>query len=339
MYRSAKRGEEISTLVRERTDQMIELSVVNLFCQCCSLNDELDGREKEVAASRQLLKQAEAFRVAEYATETDLARARADVLARERDYENAQRESKLALSRLLQAMNLWPLADIKLKPESLLDAAGRRLVVSTPGEDAHEMAARDMIAVPVESWMFHALLSRREMHVQDRTIALRRNEVIRSLAMFLPNLMGFANYYTTSDSYTVNQEYWGTGLQASLSAFAGFRDVQSYLKARQLEKGSYVEREETAMMILLQVIEAHKNLANAQQVLGVAEAFSQAADRMLADADSQYRAGLVELSQLLQAQAACSEAHARLRNAAFADAVALYAFRNVLGDNVEDVLR
>ena len=336
MYRSAKRGQEISTLVRERTDQMVELSVVNLFCKCCSLSEELDGREKELAASRQLLKQAEALRVAEYATETDVARARADALARELDYANAQRESKLAVSQLMQAMNLWPLADTNLKPESLLDAAGRRLIVRTPGEDAREMDARDLVTVPVESWMFHALLSRREMHVQDRTIALRRNEVIRSLAMFLPNLTGFANYYTMSDSLTVNQEYWGSGLQSSLSAFAGFRDVQSYLKARQQEKGAYVEREETAMMILLQVIEAHKDLTDARQLLDVADASVHAADKLLADVDSQYRAGLVELSILLEARAACSEAHARLRNAAFADAVALYAFRNVLGGNVEE---
>jgi len=337
MYRSAKRGQEISTLVRERTDQMIELSVVNLFCQCCSMNEELEGREKELAASRQRLKQTEALNAAKYATETDLALARADTLARERDYANVQRESKLALSRLMQVMNLWPLADLKIKPESLLDASNGRLIVHTPGEDPREMASVELVTVPVENWMFHALLSRREMHAQDRTIALRRNEVLRSLAMFLPNLVGFANYYTTSDSYTVNQEYWGTGLQGTLSAFAGFRDVESYLKARQQEKGSYVEREETAMMILLQVIEAHKNLTDAQEVLAVAAASSLAADKMMADSDSQYRAGLLELSRLLEAQAGYSNAHARLRNAAFADAVALYAFRNVLGGNVEEI--
>lgn len=272
MYRSAKRGEEIAALVRERTAQMIELSVVNGFSQCCALDEDVAAREKDVSAARQFLRQAEAFRASDSATGSDVVRARAIALQRERDYANAQREAKLARSRLLQIMNLWPLADVTLKPASLLDSATGRFSIRTPGEEPIELAARDLLTVPVETWMFHALLSRPEMHAQDRTIALRRNEVIRSLAMFLPNLTGFANYYTTSDSYTVNQEYWGTGLQASLSAFTGFRDVEAYLKAREQRKNAYVEREETAMMVLLQVLDAYKNLQDAQQVLDVAKA-------------------------------------------------------------------
>ena len=337
MYRSAKRGQEIATLVRERTGQMIELSVVNGFCQCCSLDEEVAGREKDVTAARQLLRQAEALRAADSATGSDVDRARAFALEREREYANAQREAKIARSRLLQIMNLWPPAGVTLKPESLLDSATRRLAIRTPGEALHDLAAGDLLTIPVETWMFHALLSRPEMSVQDRTIALRRNEVIRSLVMFLPNLLGFANYYTTSDSYTMNQEYWGTGLQASLSAFVGFRDVDAYLKARQQKKSAYVEREETAMMILLQVLEAYKNLQDAGQVLNVADASATAAERGLADVESQYRGGLVELSRLLEAQATCAEALARRRSAAFANAVALYAFRNVLGGNVDEV--
>jgi outer membrane protein TolC len=331
MYRSAKRGEEIATLVRERTDQMIELSVVNGFSQCCSLDEEVAAREQDVTAARQLLRQAEALRAADSATGGEVDRAHAVALESERGHANAQREAKLARSRLLQIMNLWPLADVRLKPESLLDAATHRLSVLTPGEAPRDLAARDLLTIPVETWMFQALLSRPEMHVQDRTIALRHNEVIRSLVMFLPNLMGFANYYTTSDSYTVNQEYWGTGLQASLSVFVGFRDVAAYRKARQQQERAYVEREETAMMVLLQVLEAYKNLQDAQQSFAVAEASATAAERAAAEVESQYRAGQVELSRLLTSQAAKSEALARRRAAAFAQAVTLYAFRNVLG--------
>jgi outer membrane protein TolC len=286
---------------------------------------------------RQLLRQAESLRAADSAAGSDVDRARAMAMQHERDYANAQREAKLARSRLLQIMNLWPMADVRLKPESLLDSAARRLTVRTPGEAPHDLTATDLLTIPVETWMFHALLSRPEMHAQDRTIALRRNEVIRSLAMFLPNLTGFANYYTTSDSYTVNQEYWGTGLEASLSAFVGFRDVEAYLKARQQKKRAYAEREETAMMVLIQVLEAYKNLQDAQQVLDVAEASATAAEKMATEVESQYRAGQVELSRLLQSQAARSEAIARRRAAAFANAVTLYAFRNVLGGNVDEI--
>ena len=337
MYRSAQRGKEIAGQVRERTGQMIELSIASLFYQCCSLNEDVAEREKTLAAARQLFKQAEAFRAAQYATATDVARAHAAALESERQCAQARREAQLALSRLLQAMNLWPLATVTLKQDALPDETEHTLTIHCPGEAPRIITSHDLLATPVENWMFQALLSRPEMSVQDRTIALRRNEVIRSLAMFLPNIVGFANYYKTSDSITVNKEYWGTGLQASLSAFNGFRDVESYLRARQQEKEAYVEREETAMMILVQVLESYKNLQDAQQALDVADASAIAAEKNMADVESQHRNGLVELSRLMEAQATCAEARARRRTAQFANAVALYAFFNVLGNSVEEV--
>jgi len=135
----------------------------------------------------------------------------------------------------------------------------------------------------------------------------------------------------------VNQEYWGTGLQASLSAFVGFRDVAAYLKARQEVKGAYVEREETAMMVLLQVVEAYKNLKDVKAVLDVAEAAAAAADKTLTAMDAQYRVGFVPLSQLLQAQAGHSQAVAQRNTTAFANAVALHAFKNVVGGYIERI--
>ncbi len=336
MYRTAKRGQEISTLVQKRTGQMIELAVVNLFFQCCALGEEIGGREKDVEAAQQVLKQAESMRNAGYATETDVARARAQTLERERELASAKRNAEYGRARLLAAMDLWPLAPVRLKPESLLEAAGRRWTVRTPGEKPVEMAARDLADVPVQNWMLHAMLSRPEMSMQDRAIALRHNEALRALALFLPNVVGFANYYTTSDSYTVNQEYWGSGLQASLSAFVGFRTVQEYRKAREQEKEAYIEREENAMMVLVQVVEAYKNLRDTREALDVADAAATAAEKTLADTDSEYRAGLTELPRRLEAQAANSEAQARRRTAAFADVAAFYAFRNVVGGNIDE---
>jgi len=335
LYRSAKRNREMTGLIHERTRQIVELSIAHLFYECSAIDDEILRLEKESAAARQLLKEAQANLAVGYATTSEVAQAQAGSLERERQNALARREAELTRSRLLQAMNLWPLAPVNLKLDSLPDSEGRRYTIRTPGIEPRQLAAPDFSREPVEDWMLHALISRPEMKVQDRSIALRRNEVLRSLAMFIPNLVGFANYYQTSDSYTVNKQYWGTGLQASLSSFIGFRDIEAYFKAREDVKAGYLEREDTAMMILLQVLEAHKNLKDARESLEVATAVSTAADQTLADISSQYRAGAIEFSRVLQAQAASSGAAARRHTAAYANSMALYAFRNVLGGNIE----
>lgn len=335
LYRSAKHGEDIAALVQERTAQMIELFVVNLFYQYCAFKEDAARRDDDLAAARQQLKETEAYFSAGYVTEADLAQVRALTMNSERAGAAARRDLKLAQARLMQAMNLWPLTEVNLKTDSLLGISAERFTVRTPGMPPRKISARDLTTVPVQEWMFHAMASRPEMHVKDMSIALRRNEVLMALAMFLPNLTGFANYYTTSDSYIVNQQYWGTGLQASLSAFSGFKDINAYFKAREALKSAYVEREETTMAILLQAIEAYKNLKDTRQTLDVAEALFNAAESKLADSNAQYESGVIELSGLLHTQAVYSEAMARQRTAAFANAVALYVFRNVMGGNMD----
>lgn len=335
LYRSAKRGAEIASLAQERTEQMIELSVVSAFYQYGAVAEQLARLDAEAEAARQLLRESEALGREGYVTDAELAGVRVLLMERTRARDAARREAQLARSRLLQLMNLWPLANLTLRTGTLLDENHARYVIAIPGEEPRELAAEDLTGIPVEEWMFHALTSRKEMQIQDRTVALRRNETLRALAMFIPNLTGFANYYRTSDSYTVNQEYWGTGLQASLSAFVGFRDVAAYLKARQEAKGAYVEREETAMMVLLQVVEAYKNLADTRAVLDVSEAAASAAEKTLAAAEAEHRTGLMPLSQLLQARAAYSQALAQRNTAAFLQAMAMHAFRNVEGGGID----
>jgi outer membrane protein TolC len=337
LYRSARRGAEIATLAQERTEQMIELSVASRFYQCEAAAEQEAQLDAEAESARELLRESEAMAREGYVADAELAGVRVLARERERALQTARRESRLARSRLLQLMDLWPLADLKLKTDALPEESRARYRVASPGEAVRELAAGEFTALPVEEWMFHALVSRREMQMQDRTVALRRNETLRALAMFLPNLVGFANYYKTSDSYTVNQAYWGAGLQASLSTFVGFRDVAAYRKARREVEGAYVEREETAMMVLLQVVEAYKTLQDAGAVLEVATAAAAAADMTLASADAQYRAGFVPLSRLLQAKADRSQAAARRNTAAFANAVALQAFVNVVGGGVERI--
>ena len=334
LYRSAKRGAEIASLAQERTEQMIELSVVSAFYNHGSQVEQLAQLETEEAAARQLLRESEAMAREGYVTDADLSSVRVLLMERTRGLDTARRDVQLSKSRLLQLMNLWPLAEIKLKTDTLLMENNATYVVENPGRDPLTLSAQDLTNVPVEEWMFHALVFRKDMQIQDRTVALRRNETLRALAMFIPNLVGFANYYRTSDSYTVNQEYWGTGLQASLSSFVGFRDVAAYLKARQESKGSYVEREEMAMTILVQVVEAYKNLVDTKAALDVTEAAHEAARKTLVAAEAEHRTGLMPLSQLLQARASHSQALTQWKISAFLHAMALHAFRNVEGGGI-----
>jgi len=319
MYASARRGADIRKLARERAEQLMDLQVVSLFYQYTVLADRLASIRRSLESAAELQKESAALFREGYALESDLRKVETLRASRVQDLAMMERQLGLAKARLLEVLNLWPLAPVELDAASLAQAAPES-----------EVADRG-----VEEWIFTAMTNRLELFAGDRGIELRKNEIVRAIALFLPNLYGFANFYTTSDSYTVNDQYWGSGLQGTLSVFAGFRDVNAYRAARANLKQAYIEREEQSMSIMVQVIEAWKNLQDVGGQLDVARQAAEAARLDMISAKASYDAGTESFSSCLQAMAASESADAALRGADNAKAVALYVFNDVMGLNKE----
>ena len=89
------------------------------------------------------------------------------------------------------------------------------------------------------------------------------------------------------------------------------------------------------MSIMVQVIEAWKNLQDVGGQLDVARQAAEAARLDMASAKASYDAGTESFSSCLQATAASESAEAALRAADNAKAVALYVFNDVMGLNKE----
>ena len=91
------------------------------------------------------------------------------------------------------------------------------------------------------------------------------------------------------------------------------------------------------MTILVQVVEAYKNLVDTKAALDVAEAAHEAAGKTLVATEAEYRTGLMSLSQLLQARASHSQSLTQWKISAFLHAMALHAFMNVEGGGIVPV--
>lgn len=70
--------------------------------------------------------------------------------------------------------------------KTLLVENDAHYMVDLPGVERHEITAKELVETPIEAWMFHALVARKEMQIQDQTVALRKNETLRALVMFIP---------------------------------------------------------------------------------------------------------------------------------------------------------
>lgn len=331
LYASARRGADIRGLARERAEQMLDTQVLNLFYQHAVLVDRVESSRRQLESSEALLRESTALAQAGYLSDADRQRVLTLRAARRQEIDTLERQVRLAEARLMEAMNLWPLAPAAFSAESLRDPAVRRVRMRNAGSPVVTLTPAIVAARPVEEWICDALLNRPEMFGADRYIELRRNEILRAIALFLPSLYGFANFYTTTDSYTVNDEYWGSGLQGTLSIFAGFRNVNAYRVARAELRQAYAQREQLAMWMMVQVVEAHKNLQDATGQLDVARQAAETARLDLALAKGRFDEGLAEFSQYLDALAAREASAAALRSAEYAQAATLLVFGDVTG--------
>lgn len=331
LYFSARRGVAIQKLVRERAEETLDLRVAAHFFEVAAAGEQVRMQEAVREAVMALDRDVGALVAAGYAMESDRARLTARRLQAERECEQALRGAELARGRLLETLNLWPLAEARVDTTSLLRASEMPWPnPDTPGASP-DLPAAEAMNLPLEAWLHLALVRRRELWAMDQAVALTRTETWRALALFLPTLAGFANHYDTSDSFTIHQAYWGTGFAATMSVFTGFRTVQEYRMARERHKAAFEEREARALNIMLQVMEARKNWLDAQRQYEMAAAAARAAALDYEQARRRQEEGREVLAVVLEQQSAQVAAAASVRLADYQRALAGLVFRHAVG--------
>lgn len=327
LYVSASRGADIRELALQRARQMVELDVARAYYRVRHAEAGLAAAAAATASAEALRDELRALAGEGYALAADVARAEAFSAEAAHQLAERRRERHFSQAALLARLDLWPLAEVTLAP-------GPDPLPPPPPDFPAAVRAESpaaLLQVPLEAWLCEALLRRPDLAQQDRTVELRRNEVRRAVALFLPELTGFASYTHTTDSYTVNQQYWVGGIQGVLSAFAGFRNVSAYLRAREEAREAAIAREEATMAVLLQVVEADRLLREMVERHRVAEELAAAAAAAAAVGRHRYEDGLLELSGHLALERDALAARARSDEARLSLDLAVYAFRNVMG--------
>jgi outer membrane protein TolC len=314
LYAVHKRGEDIGELLMEYTKQMITLQVTGLYYQCLALEETENSLASRVAASETLQQQMDDYYQEGLVSEWQLKQVEALALARRIELNHTKRSIREAKADLLGSMGLSPLADIRLFPETPLDAPDGGL----------------------DELVLQALLNNPQMHISDRTVEILKDRAKIAISNFLPNLVGFASFTSTSDSFVFDPDYWISGLSGVLNVFNGFANIYEYKAAREREREAMVQREEACLAMMLQVIKAHLNLENAEDALALAEKSLTVARGRLAEIEAQWQEGMVKPSERLSAIAEFEAADTAVTNAHFQRQVSIATLLNVLGKNDED---
>lgn len=287
LYAMHARGYEIAALVNETTRQAIALQVTSLYFQVLSLEKMIESGESHLTAAEGLDRELRIMHKEGLIAAWQADRGQVMILKRRSELQQYRRSLGQARAELLVAMGLSPQSEIRLQ---------WNLPFFMP-------------TAPLEDVMTEALLAHPSLAIADRQVAIDREKVKLAIAGFLPQLMGFAQHNNTNDSLQVFSNYWLGGTSGAMTVFNGFANINQYKAAKQQQLASFIQREQSTLTLMIQVIRAWDQVQTANEQMVLAELAKRVSDDQLRDVKQKHTQGLVQPSDLLTRVAEDYQAH------------------------------
>jgi len=309
LYAMHVHGEQIAELAADYTRRMIVLQVTTLYYYCLGLEEVDTALASQVRAAEALVEQVRAFQAEGLALDWQLEQAQVALTFRRTQRRRVEQVLDQVRGELLSAMGLSPLASIRL-----CESTGQ-----TPPD------------APLEVLAAEALLNHPQLRIADRQVAIEREKVHMALANFLPSLVGLANHVNTSDSFQRYANVWMTGVAGVMTVFNGFANLHEYEAAKQRVAKAALEREQQALVVMLQVLRAQRNLEGARDEMRLAAEQRAMAEHRYQQTRRQWAEGLVDTPTLLSVLAERDQAQMFEATARFQWQVAAATLENAIG--------
>jgi outer membrane protein TolC len=309
LYAMHARGYEIAELVNKYTRQAIAFQVTSFYFQVLSLEKMVETAEVYVTAAENLDRELQAMQQEGLVAPWQADQGRLLVLQRRSALQQVRRSLGQIRSELLVAMGLSPQTEIHLK---------MALPLAMPTGTLSDVMAE-------------ALISHPSLAIADRQVAIDHEEVKLAFASFLPQVMGFAQHLNTSDSQQVFANQWMGGISGVMTVFNGFANINQYKAAKQEREDAYIQREQSTLTLMIQVIRAWDQVQTAREQITLAELAGRVADSRLSELKQKHAQGLVQPSDLLSLVAENHQTHSQVLLAQVQYQTSVAMLLNVMG--------
>ena len=158
-----------------------------------------------------------------------------------------------------------------------------------------------------------------------------------AIAAFLPKLFAYGGYSSTTNSFLLYQNFWFYGLQGAITLFDGLSNLGKLNAAEVRELEALLERQEAAMAVILEVIEARRIVLDAAQARRLATKTLKAAQARLDETEALWAEGLADESDRLAAIARRNRARSTERVTALQEGIAIATLLDVAGLSERDL--
>jgi outer membrane protein TolC len=309
IYMAYRKGEDIERLIAKRVRQAIRLQVTALYLACLSQESSIKAIESSLAQANVLQKEIEALYREGLVLKSDLEGANVFLLAQQNNTSDYKRLLIQTKAELMEAMGLSPLSNITLAEAPSFSVQQEEL----------------------SRQIFTALINRSELEVIDRTVEVRKDALMITLAAFIPEISIFSDLTNNQDSYLLYEDIWSYGISGILTIFDGFKNILEYKAAAKEREKAMLEREQACLNIILEVIKSRHLLDRAIEQRDLMSLESKAAFTALKETEALWREGLLTSSEKLEAINRNETATANLSLAEYKYQVAAATMQDVMG--------
>lgn len=309
MYSAYKKGEDIQNLLTLRVKQVIRLQVTALYLSCLSLDSNIDAVKSSVEQAKALLKEMEALYTEGLILKSDLEKSKVFLLMQQNNLAEIERQKTYAQSSLLEAMGLSPLSDITLGAPPSLSIENKELP--------------DMILT--------AMLNRPELMIADRSVGVKGDAIKRAISAFLPRILLIGDVTSNEDSYLRYRDIFSYGISGILTIFDGFSSIYEYKAAKQERNKAMLEREQSCIKIMLEVIKGKQSLDREYDNRKLMELDLDSAKSRLNEVISLWQEGMMTSSDKLEAVSGYETSKANMAMADYRYKIAVATMADVLG--------
>ena len=331
LFSEAKQAVRSHDLALARAEELLDVQVAALFYKTAVSGEMLKTYERQQEATRALAEQIDALAKQGYALSSEQARVKARLASDTFQLRQAKDTLTLTRSRLFEILRFWPLEQVQLDGGSMTAVLERDWILTDESGAARRVAREQVKTLSAEELLWQTLVNRKELWAGDQVIEIRKTEVLRALAGFLPNLYGSVSANHTSESMQLPTRFWGIGLSAVLSVFNGFQTVNAYREAKVLRRAEFQTQEDRSLTLLVSTFEAHQNWQRSFEQRDVAAQVLQATELDYQVTQARYQEGQDTLSEVLDKLVLLELARVQAVSAEYACALAEIVLRDATG--------
>lgn len=248
LYAARKKGEEISGLIENLAEKMIELQTMGEYFYILALEAENKTLTNEVKSADELYKKAKISLDVEAILPWECEKALAFKKSKEFALNENERELLIAKMNFMKDLNLNPLDNVKLEDEKF----GNKEVGT------------------LEDCIYDAVANNEMLKISELGKGVSKDIKKIAITNFLPKIILGGGYVKNSNDILADPSFLHGNVSGILSIFNGFKNINEYKKSVRREKIANLKLEKEFMTTIVETAKAYKNYEKAKELNDIA---------------------------------------------------------------------